>query len=142
MKKVLVFGVFDMFHFGHMRLLKRAAKLGDYLIVAVQADDYVMKYKSSIGTIGALYSLKERMEMIRSLRCVDEVISYNDVDIDIKNVDFDIFIKGPDQVHKGYVAATKWCEEKGKKIVVLPRTEGISSTYIKHIISDLESKND
>jgi len=135
MKKVLVFGVFDLFHFGHLRLLKRAAKLGDYCIVAVQNDEYILKYKPP-GAAGALYSTEERCEMIRALRCVDEVISYNIVADDIKKIDFDIWVKGSDNVHEGIIAAIKWCEENGKEVITLPRTEGISSTYIKRLISD------
>jgi len=136
MKKVLVFGVFDLFHFGHLRLLKRAAKLGDYCIVAVQNDEYILKFKPP-GAAGSLYSTEERCEMIRALRCVDEVITYNVVADDIKNIAFDIWVKGSDNVHSGIIAAIKWCEENGKEVVTLPRTEGISSTYIKRLISDL-----
>ena len=144
MRKVLVFGVFDLFHFGHLRLLKRAAGLGDYLIVAVQSNEQIIKYKynqSSEAATGALYSLEERMEMIRALRCVDEVISYNVVADDIKQIDFNVYVKGPDNVHSGILAATKWCEENGKEVFILPRTEGISSTYLKRIIADLEKRN-
>ncbi len=137
MKKVLVVGVFDLFHFGHLRLLRRASRLGDYLVVAVQSDEYIRKYKSvAPDALGTLYSLDERMEMIRSLRCVDEVVPYNDIDKDIINIDFDIFAKGPDQNHPGFIAAVNWCEQNGKKVVTLPRTEGISSTYLKRIIQD------
>ena len=140
MKKVLVFGVFDLFHFGHLRLLKRASSLGDYLIVAVQANEEIMKYKSS-DSYGPLYSIDERMEMIRAMRCVDEVISYNSVADDIKKIAFDIYVKGPDNVHSGILEATKWCEENGKEVVILPRTEGISSTYLKRMIMDLQHKD-
>ena len=139
MKKVLTFGVFDLFHFGHLRLLKRAAKLGDYFIVAVQNDEYVLKYKPP-GALGAFYSTEERCEMIRALRCVDEVITYNVVADDIRNIDFDIWVKPPDAVHSGIIAASKWCEENGKEVVMLPRTEGISSTYIKRLISDFTKR--
>jgi len=135
MKKVLIFGVFDLFHFGHLRIIKRAAKLGDYCIVAVQSDEYVIKYKPP-GASGALYSTEERIEMIRALRCVDEVIPYNVVVDDIKKIDFDIYVKGDDNVHSGILAAVKWCEENGKEVVTLPRTEGISSTYLKRLLSD------
>jgi len=137
MKKVLVFGVFDLFHFGHLRLLKRAAKLGDYCIVAVQNDENIIKYKPP-GSMGALYSTDERIEMIRALRCVDEVISYNAVFDDIKNIDFDIYVKGSDNMHDGIISTVKWCEENGKEVVTLPRTEGISSTYIKRLVADLD----
>ena len=141
MKKVVVFGVFDLFHFGHLRLLKRAAKLGDHLIVAVQANEEIMKYKSA-DAMGPLYGIEERIEMIRALRCVDEVVPYSAVADDIKKIDFDVYVRGPDNVHAGILEATRWCEDRGKEVVVLPRTEGISSTYLKRIIGDLESKND
>ena len=135
MKKVLLFGVFDLFHFGHLRLIKRAAKLGDYCIVAVQNDEYIIKFKPP-GSTGALYSTEERIEMIRALRCVDEVITYDAAADDIQKIDFDIWVKGPDQSHSGFQFAVKWCEENGKEVVTLPRTEGVSSTYIKKLIAD------
>ena len=141
MKKILVFGVFDLFHFGHLRLLKRASKLGDYCIVAVQNDEYIIKYKPP-GAAGALYSTDERCEMIRALRCVDEVVVYNVVEDDIKKIDFDVWVKGPDNVHSGIVSAIKWCEENGKEVITLPRTEGISSTYLKRLIYDFKANEE
>jgi glycerol-3-phosphate cytidylyltransferase len=133
---VLVFGVFDFFHFGHLRLLKRAAKLGDYCIVAVQTDEYAIRYKPP-GATGTLYSTEERIEMIRALRCVDEIIAYDVVAEDIQKINFDVWVKGSDNVHSGIVTAMKWCEENGKDVVTLPRTEGISTTHIKRLIYDL-----
>ena len=141
MKRVLIFGVFDLFHFGHLRLLKRAAKLGDYCIVAVQNDEYILKFKPP-GSTGALYSTEERVEMIRALRCVDEVITYNTVAEDIRNINFDIWVKGSDPVHPGIQSAIKWCNENGKEMIVLPRTEGISSTYVKRLIADFSNKKE
>jgi len=139
LKRVLVFGVFDLFHFGHLKLLKRAAKLGDYCIVAVQNDEYTKIYKS-YETSGTLYSTDERVEMVRALRCVDEVITYNVVADDIKSIEFDIWVKGSDNIHEGIIAAIEWCEKNGKSVVTLPRTEGISSTYIKHLVNSLSEK--
>ena len=78
--------------------------------------------------------------MVRALRCVDEVITYRSAAEDIQNIEFDIWVKGPDQEHEGFQAAMKWCEEHGKQVVVLPRTEGISSTYIKRLVSDVGDK--
>jgi len=141
MKKVLVFGVFDLFHFGHLRLLKRAAKLGDYFIVAVQSDEYILRYKPP-GASGALYSTDERIEMVRALRCVDEVISYNVVFDDIKNIDFDIYVKGSDNFHDGIRKTVEWCEENGKEVITLPRTDGISSTYLKRLVADLNKEEE
>ena len=134
MKKVILFGVFDVFHYGHLRLIKRAAKLGDYCIVAVQSDEYVARFKPA-GAAGLYNTIEERMEMIRALRCVDEVVVYDSVGDDIDKFDFNIFVKGPDQTHAGFVAAEEWSKENGRDVVIIPRTEGISSTQIKADIS-------
>lgn len=128
MKRVLTFGVFDMLHIGHMLLFKRAKELGDYLIVALQDGDYVRKYKPGTEMV---YSTEERAFMVSALKYVDEVVIYKDVDLDIQHVDFDIFVKGPDQNHAGFQRAVEWCRTHGKDVVVLPRTEGISSTMLR-----------
>lgn len=141
MKRVIVFGVFDLFHFGHLRMLQRARRLGDYLIVAVQRDEFVARYKPA-GAMPSLYTLEERQEMLRSLKIVDEVISYETVDADIKKTDFDIFVRGTDNNHAGFLSAVKYCEDTGREAVVLPRTEGISSTYIKRLLNDFSAKGD
>lgn len=128
MKKVLTFGVFDYFHYGHLKLLERAKELGDYLIVAVQRDDEIHKTKPEAQI---LYTVEQRMEIIGAIKCVDEVIPYRQVADDIKNIDFDIFVRGGDQNHKGLMAATEWCKQNGKEVVVLSRTPGICSSDIK-----------
>ena len=128
MKKILTFGVYDMLHIGHMLLFKRAKELGDYLIVAVQDGEYILKYKPGTEMI---YTTDERLYMVSAIRYVDEVVTYKDVDVDIQNIDFDVFVKGPDQCHAGFQRAVKWCEEHGKEVVTLPRTEGISSTMLR-----------
>jgi glycerol-3-phosphate cytidylyltransferase len=69
--------------------------------------------------------------MVQSIRYVDEVVIYEDVDTIVKEVDFDIFVTGPDQIHDGFQRAMQWCREHGKQVVVLPRTEGISSSQLK-----------
>ena len=128
MKKVLTFGVYDMLHIGHMLLFKRAKELGDYLIVAVQDGECILKYKPGTEMI---YTTDERLYRVSAIRYVDEVVTYKDVDVDIQNIDFDVFVKGPDQCHAGFQRAVKWCEEHGKEVVTLPRTEGISSTMVR-----------
>lgn len=128
MANVLTFGVYDMLHIGHILLFKRAKELGDKLIVAVQDGDYIQKYKPGTSMV---YSTEERVYMVSSIRYVDEVIVYRDVDADIQTIDFDIFAKGPDQCHEGFKKAVAWCEENGKEVVTLPRTEGISSTMLR-----------
>ena len=128
MKKVLTFGVYDMLHIGHILLFQRAKALGDHLIVAVQEGDYILKYKPDTKMI---YSTEERLYMVDSIKYVDEVVTYKDVDVDIQQIGFDIFAKGPDQQHEGFQRAVRWCEQNGKEVIVLPRTEGISSTMLR-----------
>lgn len=150
MSKVLTFGVFDMLHYGHVRLFMRAKCLaltgafdsedlslradedcltsGGKLIVAVQDTNSILKYKPNTKIV---YSLDEKMFFLRSIRYIDKVVVYNDVDKDIKNIDFDILVVGPDQCHEGFQRAMQWCRDNGKEVVVIPRTEGISSTMIK-----------
>ena len=128
MKKVITFGVFDYFHYGHLRLFERAKKLGDYLIVAVQDGEFILKYKPQAEI---LYSTKQRIEMVSALRIVDEVVVYKNVDETIKSVDFDVFAIGGDQLHDGFKRAVEWCEQNNKEVIRLSRTQGISSSDIK-----------
>ena len=116
-----------MLHIGHILLFKHAKELGDKLIVAVQDDDVIKKYKPDTQMV---YTTEERMYMVSAIRYVDEVVVYRDVDKDIKSIDFDIFAKGPDQCHAGFQRAVEWCKANGKEVVVIPRTEGISSTML------------
>lgn len=134
MKKILTFGVFDMLHFGHVALFK---KLYDYLydrygggvvVVAVQNNDSILKYKPNSRIV---YSLDEKIFMLEAIRYIDQIVVYKDVDVDIKTIDFDILAVGPDQTHEGFQRAISWCCENGKEVVVMPRTEGISSSQLK-----------
>lgn len=131
--KVLTVGVYDILHIGHVELYRRAKGLGDYLIVAVQDSDYILKYKPSAKVLN---STEDRKTMIKSIRYVDEVISYTDVDKIVEEVDFDVFVTGPDQCHEGFQKAIKWCEEHGKEHTVLARTDGVSSSELKKKILD------
>ena len=128
MKKVITFGVFDYFHLGHLRLFQNAKRLGDYLIVAVQDGTYIQKYKPNAKV---LYTTEERMELVRALKVVDEVVIYRDINEDIKRLDFDVFAIGEDQTHSGFQQAVSYCEKEGKQVVRMKRTEGISSSEIK-----------
>lgn len=134
MKTVLTVGVYDLLHLGHVELFRKAKALGDRLVVAVQDSDVVLKYKPEAQMV---YSTEERMYMVKSIRYVDEVVVYKGVDEIVKEVEFDIFITGPDQNHKGFQQAIKWCREHGKETVVLPRTEGISTSSIKELIKSM-----
>ena len=128
MKKILTVGVYDLLHIGHIELFRKAKAKGDYLIVAVQDSDVVLEYKPNAKLI---YSTEERMYMVKSIKYVDEVVPYKNVHDLVQNLDFDILATGPDQSHAGFKNAIKWCEENGKETIILPRTEGISSSWIK-----------
>lgn len=132
MKKVITVGVFDYFHLGHLRLFENAKKFGDYLIVAVQDGAVILKTKPNASI---LYSTGQRIDLVKALRVVDEVIVYRDVDEILPNVDFDVFAIGGDQNHPGFQRALRWCEEHGKEIVRLPRTPGICSSDIKTAVA-------
>lgn len=133
MKKVLTVGVFDILHIGHILMFKHAKEKGDYLIVAVQESDYIQKHKPQAKMI---YNTDERVFMVSCIKFVDEVITYQEVDKLIRNTDFDVFAKGPDQNHEGFKNASTWCEEKGKEVVVIPRTEGVSSTKLRDYLNE------
>lgn len=134
MKKVLTVGVYDLLHIGHVNLFRRAKALGDQLIVAVQESDVVLKYKPEAKLV---YDTEERMYMVKAIRFVDEVITYSGVDEIVKHCDFDILVTGPDQIHEGFQKAMNWCRENGKEVVVLPRTEGISTSWLKEQIKTM-----
>ncbi|MBR1800293.1 MAG: adenylyltransferase/cytidyltransferase family protein [Bacteroidaceae bacterium] len=129
MKKVFTVGVFDYLHIGHVNLIKRAKEIGDYLTVAVQESDVVQQFKPDAEL---LYSTDERAFMVESLRYVDEVITYQSVDTIVPKIDFDVFAIGPDQNHDGFLKAVRWCREHGRDVVVIPRTEGISSSQLRN----------
>ena len=135
MIKVLTVGVYDYFHLGHLRLFENAKELGDYLIVAVQDEDFILKTKPNAKI---LYTTEQRKELVGALRVVDEGVGYTDVDAIVKMIDFDVFAIGEDQNHEGFQKAVEWCKEKGKKIVRMRRTPGISSSDIKQKLISLE----
>lgn len=128
MKKVITVGVFDYFHLGHLRLFINAKRLGDYLIVAVQDNVSILKTKPNANI---LYSTEQRIEIVKSLKVVDEVITYRDVDKTLPNVEFDIFAIGEDQIHAGFQRAVTWCKMNDKEVIRMSRTPGICSSEIK-----------
>lgn len=132
MKTVLTVGVFDLLHYGHFELFRRAKELAGVdgkLTVAIQKDAVVTKYKPQAKLV---YEWGVRAKMISALRYVDRVVPYSDIDESIKHIDFDVFAIGGDQVHEGFRRAVKWCEENGKKVVRLSRTDGISSSLLRN----------
>ena len=130
-KMVLTVGVFDLLHWGHFELFRRARELagqGGKLTVAVQEDVVVTKYKPQTRLV---YDWNQRAKMISAIRYVDKVVPYTDIDESIKHIDFDVFAIGGDQIHDGFQRAIKWCEDNGKDVVRMTRTQGISSSQIR-----------
>lgn len=124
MKKVITYGTFDLFHFGHKRLLERAKALGDYLIVGVTADGF----DRARGKINVQQSLMERMEAVKATGIADEVIveEFEGQKIDdIIRYGVEIFAIGSDW--KGYFDYLKsYCQ-----VVYLERTVGVSSSELR-----------
>lgn len=124
MVKVITYGTYDLLHYGHIRLLQRAKALGDYLIVAVTADDF----DKNRGKINVKQSLMERIEAVRATGIADEIIveEYEGQKIDdIRRYGVDIFTVGSDWVGK-FDYLNEYC-----KVVYLPRTEGVSSSELR-----------
>lgn len=124
MKKVITYGTFDLFHIGHLNLLKRAKDLGDYLIVAVSTDQFNWEEKQKVCQIKDT----ERMEIVEAIKYVDKVIPetcWEQKIQDVKKYDVDVFVMGDDWKGK-FDFLKEYCE-----VVYLPRTEGISTTQIK-----------
>ena len=123
MKRVITYGTFDLLHYGHINLLKRAKELGDYLFVGLSTDEFnELKGKKSY------FYYDERKTLLESIIYVDEVIPEKNWDQkiqDIKNYNIDVFVIGDDW--KGeFDYLSEYCE-----VVYLPRTEGISTTKVK-----------
>jgi glycerol-3-phosphate cytidylyltransferase len=128
-KTVITYGTFDLFHVGHLRLLKRARALGDRLIVGVSTDAFnARKGKKTI------IPFEQRAEIVASIRYVDEVIPEKNweqkVD-DIRRYQVDILVMGEDWKGK-FDHLQNLCE-----VVYLPRTQGVSSTQLKASLKNL-----
>lgn len=133
MRKILTFGVYDYFHLGHLRLFKQCKNYADYLIVAVQDGNYILKYKPDAHI---LYSTEERVEILQALRIVDEVVVYQTVGVAaLEKIEFDILALGEDHIGARFDEITNWCKDHGKEIVRLKRTPGIASSEIKKELS-------
>lgn len=133
MSKILTFGVYDYFHIGHLRLFKQCKQYADYLIVAVQDGDYILKYKPDAKI---LYTTEERVEILESLKIVDKVVVYDTVGISaLEKIDFDILALGEDHIGERFEIVEKWCKENGKEVVRLKRTPNICSSEIKKTLT-------
>ena len=123
MKRGITFGTFDVFHYGHLRILERSRELCDYLIVGVSSDELNQSKKGR----SPYYSLQERMRILGALRVVDEVFVEESLDLKgdyIRQHRADVLIMGDDWAGK-FDEFKELCE-----VVYLPRTPGISTTAL------------
>ena len=124
MKKVITYGTFDLLHYGHVNLLRRAKELGDYLIVAISTDEFNWNEKHK----KCYFSYEDRKRLVESIRYVDLVIPEEDWEqkiSDVKEFKVDTFVIGDDWEGK-FDFLKDYCE-----VVYMPRTPEISTTQIK-----------
>ncbi|WP_165062548.1 glycerol-3-phosphate cytidylyltransferase [Adlercreutzia sp. ZJ154] len=124
MKRIITYGSFDLLHYGHINLLRRAKALGDYLIVALSEDDFnTQKGKS------CYFSYEKRKQLLEAIRYVDLVIpesSWEQKSSDMHEYHIDIFVMGDDWKGK-----FDYLKDNGVEVIYLPRTPEISTTRIK-----------
>ncbi|MCR4585612.1 MAG: glycerol-3-phosphate cytidylyltransferase [Lachnospiraceae bacterium] len=125
MKRVITYGTFDLLHYGHIELLKRAKALGDYLIVALSTDEFNSVEKNK----HCYFSYEQRKSLLEAIRYVDLVIpeeSWEQKKTDAHEYHIDTFVIGDDWEGK-----FDFLKDEGVEVVYLPRTPEISSTQIK-----------
>lgn len=125
MKRVITYGTFDLLHYGHINLLKRAKELGDYLIVALSTDEFNEKEKNK----KSYFNYEQRKSLLDSIRYVDLVIpeeDWNQKKLDVHKYEIDVFVIGSDWEGK-----FDFLKDEGVEVVYLPRTPKISTTKIK-----------
>ena len=125
MRRVITYGTFDLLHYGHINLLKRAKALGDYLIVVLSTDEFNWEQKHK----KCYFSYEERKQLLEAIRYVDLVIpekSWEQKKTDVKEYHVDTFVMGDDWKGK-----FDFLKEEGVDVVYLPRTPEISTTSIK-----------
>ena len=128
MKRIITYGTFDLLHYGHINLLRRARELGDYLIVAVSTDEFNWNQKGK----KCYFSYEQRKALVEAVRYVDLVIPETDwaqKRRDIHEYHVDTFVIGDDWKGK-----FDFLEEEGAEVIYLPRTPEISSSQIKEDI--------
>ena len=129
MKRVITYGTFDLLHYGHINLLKRAKALGDYLVVAVSTDEFnALKGKKSY------FTYDQRKALVEAIRYVDLVIpeeTWEQKVSDVKEYQIDTFVIGDDWTGK-----FDFLKDEGTEVVYLSRTPEISTTQINHDLND------
>lgn len=132
-------GVFDMFHIGHLNLLRRAKEQCEYLIVGVSTDQLVMEYKKKKPII----CFEERIEIVSAIKVVDQVVpqlSMNKLDA-WKKYHFDALFHGSDWKNSDmYNKIIEEFEQIGVDVVFLPHTEGVSSTLLAEVLHKIQSE--
>ena len=129
MKKVITYGTYDLLHYGHINLLRRAKEFGDYLIVALSTDEFNWNMKQK----KCYFSYDERRKLLEAIRYVDLVIpeeNWEQKRLDAHRYQVDTFVIGDDWTGK-----FDFLKEEGIEVVYLPRTPEISTTQIKKDIS-------
>ena len=125
MKRVITYGTFDLLHYGHINLLKRAKALGDYLIVALSTDEFNWNEKHK----KCYFPYEVRKQLLEAIRYVDLVIpeeSWEQKKTDAKEYHVDVFVIGDDWTGK-----FDFLKDQGVEVVYLPRTPEVSTTQIK-----------
>lgn len=125
MRRVITYGTFDLLHYGHINLLRRAKAYGDYLIVVVSSDEFNIKAKDK----ECYFSYEIRKQLVEAVRYVDLVIpeeSWDQKISDIKEYHVDTFVIGDDWKGK-FDYLKEYCE-----VVYLPRTPEVSTSQIKN----------
>lgn len=129
-------GVFDLFHIGHLNILKKAREQCDYLIVAVSTDELVYKYKNKRPII----PFEERCEIIRSIKYVDKVVPQTDRD-KIKaylEYRFDAMFVGDDwRGSTVFNEVETYMKEHGGEVIYIPYTSNVSSTILKEVLLNI-----
>ena len=132
MKRVITYGTYDLLHYGHIELLRRAREMGDYLIVALSTDEF-----NQIKNKKSYYDYEQRKMMLESIRYVDLVIpeeGWGQKEKDVDRFDVDVFVIGHDWEGEFDFLKDK-CE-----VIYLNRTEGISTTKIKQELYGKDTK--
>ncbi|MEJ7160744.1 glycerol-3-phosphate cytidylyltransferase [Staphylococcus epidermidis] len=132
MKRVITYGTYDLLHYGHIELLRRAREMGDYLIVALSTDEF-----NQIKNKKSYYDYEQRKMMLESIRYVDLVIpeeGWGQKEKDVDRFDVDVFVMGHDWEEEFDFLKDK-CE-----VIYLNRTEGISTTKIKQELYGKDTK--
>jgi len=134
MKIVYTSGTFDLFHIGHLNVIRKSKALGDYLIVGVSTDELVASYKKSAPVI----SYEDRAEIIRSLGFVNQVVMQENLfDIEMmKKHGVNVMSIGSDWQNKHEPNLDKVMSDDSIDVVFLPYTETVSSSHIKNSICD------